>query len=210
MGNENKDVIRVFKLEAAIAAGIRAGMLAFATDTHRLARKKLSDSSMAYWSDDTLQMLLAGAQTVTGNKTYSGTSNFTGVVTMSELLKVSNEIALMKKEVTSITDGVTVIDPNDTAHIYLNNGQTAPAGQTAGLAAGNNDGQLLLITGDSVSSVELDGTVSGSAKIQNAPQVNVKIQLVSGQVALLYYHVDVNGDALFTSWRIIATNGTVV
>jgi hypothetical protein len=94
MANENKDVIRVFELEADLTSVLRAGMLGFATDTHRMARKKLSDSSMAYWSDDTKQMLLAGAQTITGNKTYSGTNIYNGVVTFNETANFHNEIIL--------------------------------------------------------------------------------------------------------------------
>jgi hypothetical protein len=83
MTNENKDVIRVQVNEALLSSTLRAGMLGFATDTNRMAYKRLSDSGMKYWSDDSLQMLLAGAQTVTGNKTYSGTSQFNNSVTVN-------------------------------------------------------------------------------------------------------------------------------
>lgn len=96
MGNENKDVIRLFDTEANLISGstMRPGMLSHATDTNRIVRKRLSDSAFHYWSDDSKQMLLAGAQTVTGNKTYSGTSAFSGAATFSNLLTANNELIL--------------------------------------------------------------------------------------------------------------------
>ena len=92
MANENKDVIRVAALEAAMAATLRSGMLGLASDTNRLISKKLSDASIRYWSDDTKQMLLAGTQTVTGAKTFTSAATFSSGLTATGVLSANGNI----------------------------------------------------------------------------------------------------------------------
>jgi len=69
----NANVKRLtFATEATFVAGTIRGQWAFATDTKRLLQHAyLSDVIDFGVSDDSLQMLLAGTQTVTGAKTFS-------------------------------------------------------------------------------------------------------------------------------------------
>ena len=73
MANENKDVIRVQDTEVNLSSLLRAGMIGFASDSDKMAYKRLDNSTMKYWSDDSKQCLLAGTQTITGAKNFSGT-----------------------------------------------------------------------------------------------------------------------------------------
>lgn len=206
MTNQNIDDIRVFDTEANLIAGarIRPGMLSFATDTHRMIRKKLSDSTFTYWSDDSKQVLLDGAQTIIGNKTSSGTWNFTGIATFSEIAKISNELVFTPKIVSSITDGVTNLDPSDTAHIQITKDNTLPASNTAGILAGATFGQILLISCSDRSSIEIDDSVSSSAEIYFDSGTVTKLQLDIRETALFVW---VEGIAGNNAWHLIATTG---
>lgn len=86
MANENKDIIRVHTTAALMSSTLIAGQWGMTTDTNQLSSKKLSDSSMRFFSDDSKQMLLASAQTVTGSKTFSATSIFNAAVTVNAAL----------------------------------------------------------------------------------------------------------------------------
>jgi hypothetical protein len=67
----NKDVIRVFDTPGNLASNLKDGMFGFDQTGNRFAAKRLSDSIMKYVSEDGLQCLLAGNQTLTGIKTFT-------------------------------------------------------------------------------------------------------------------------------------------
>lgn len=65
------DIIHVADVEANFTgARIKSGMFAMTSDTNKFVTKKLADGSYRFHSDDTKQVLLAGAQNITGTKTF--------------------------------------------------------------------------------------------------------------------------------------------
>jgi len=94
MANDNIDIIRVQVLESAIVAALRTGQLGFTTDGNRLSYKRLSDSVMKYWSDDSKQCLLASNQTLTGNKTYTGNTTFNNGVSVNATLAAQKMLSM--------------------------------------------------------------------------------------------------------------------
>ena len=205
--NENADVIRLYDTEANLIAGskMRPGMIAMATDTNRIVRKRLSDSAFHYWSDDTKQLLLAGAQTVTGNKTWSGTNTYNGVITVNELATLSNELVFTPKEISVITDGVTNLDTSNTCHIKITKDDSTPTSQTCGLTAGTTYGQILLVETSDRSGIEIDDSVSGSAFI--ILEGFNKLALLTTENALFVWTEKI--DSANDYWNLLSTNGAL-
>lgn len=71
MGTENKDVLLVHDTPANLSSNLKPGMKGYDTTNNRWALKRLADSTMMYWSNDTQQCLLSNNQTVAGVKTFS-------------------------------------------------------------------------------------------------------------------------------------------
>ena len=89
MAVENKDVIRVFDTPANLAANLKNKMFGFDSTGIRFAAKDAS-GTMRYVSHDSLQCLLAGTQTITGIKTFSANTFFTGSITLGGINPVSS------------------------------------------------------------------------------------------------------------------------
>lgn len=71
MATTSADVIRVHKTEADLkAGGIKAGQKGFATDSHKQIHRDFITSAYFDYTDDTNQMLLSGAQSATGLKSF--------------------------------------------------------------------------------------------------------------------------------------------
>lgn len=73
MGTEQKDVKRLFIAQASFIAGSIQKQLGY-DRTLKLLMMHDTDDSKKEWSEDSLQCLLAGAQTLTGEKTFAGSA----------------------------------------------------------------------------------------------------------------------------------------
>ena len=178
MTNINADVIRVWDTESNLPIILRAGMLGATTDTDKLVAKRLSDSSIYKWSDDTKQLLLAGAQTVTGVKTFSS-----GPV-VNALLK-TNSIAFQSEltqpdngganegaggDVTLSSEGTILFNPTAANVSFYNLAVSSSAGRTLilknqsaytvtlGLSANMQDGSALEISPNKSVSIMSDSS----------------------------------------------------
>ena len=113
MADENKDVIRVWVNEANLATTLKSGMFGAAEDTFRFSAKRESDGAIRYWSDDTKQVLLAGAQTITDVKTHNANLEISGL----NKLRVGTT---RKLELASDEDSIVSVKAPSSADLMLN------------------------------------------------------------------------------------------
>lgn len=205
MANENIDVIMKFGPEAVVAAALRAGMKGVATDTNRFIIKKLSDSSIRYWSDDSLQCLLAGTQTITGNKTSIGTWALNGITTFGAKAKFAAAIVDVPTALSSIIDGVTVLSCASSSHIKVTKNSATPADNTVGMGAGSEDGQVIIISCSDQSGIEIDPAVSGSSDIYFIDGSTSSLYIAPRENAVFLWCSGVSGG---NYWKLISTTGT--
>lgn len=166
MVNENKDIIRVQATEAQLlGTKLRAGMIGFATDTDRMIYRRLDNSVKKGWSDDSKQCLLAGSQTITGKKVFTGGVDTESVLYTEDRFRIGHRSEIVQSEIDTITDGVTNLDPSSTTGILITKLDSTPADNTVGILAGSVPGQILTITCSDASGIQIDDTVSSSAEI---------------------------------------------
>lgn len=203
--NENIDVIRVQGLAADLPTTLRKGMIGFASDDDRMAYRRLDTGAMKYWSDDSKQCLLAGSQTVTGSKTFSAQQNFEGRIYSEDRITMLGQWDFQSSEVSSITDGVTNLDPAVSPHILITNSQSLPASATVGISAGTTFGQILIVTCSDRSGLEFDDSVSGSAELFFSSSEQY-LTLDPGETAAFMWQEGITGN---DRWVLIFTTGNL-
>jgi len=206
MPNENKDVIRVQGLEADLPSTLRAGMIGFASDTDRMAYKRLDNSVSKYWSDDTKQALLAVAQTFTKQNTFTGGVNVNSVARLKSTSYIEDTLQYTPEEIDTITDGVTVLGTTEATLIKITKADSDPASNTVGLQAGQNPGQLLIVMCSDQSGLQIDPTVPGSADIWLGPTCAYVELDPHESVAFIWQE----GNDLDDAWVLLHNTGTLI
>ena len=97
MADTEIDIRRLFINEASFLGGSIRRQMGFGQDTIRLLIHNDSDDTLAFGvSDDSLQLLLAGTQIATGDKTWQGVSTFEEAVNIDndKILSVGTGLKL--------------------------------------------------------------------------------------------------------------------
>lgn len=171
MATINADIKRLFKTYSAFLAGTIRSQAALITDTLQWAVHNDDSEAIAFKvSDDSLQCLLAGAQTITGIKTFSTESRFTDdmVLTAGKYFGPTNASGIY-----FISNGSVAIESSGSKLIRLY-AAAASANEIAFYRDGTQVGAVGL-NGTADYNVALTTTGTGHAKLITAGGTGVNV-----------------------------------
>jgi len=199
MANELKDIYRVFDTPANLAANLKEKMFGYDTTGQRFGAN-VPSTGMKYVSEDTLQCLLAGTQTISGLKTFQQHI----IMTAAKLLTLDQTggLRLNSASTNSISDDDSLYTVDKLLGIYGGDFEVLDHGQEDSDNALNEPNFATATkwsaVGDmSISGGKLNFTYSGGTGNCTQQEADLAFRIYGGEWYVFEYDVDsYSGDAV--------------
>lgn len=206
------DVIKLFINEGVAIAGAKPKQLVIAPDSKRILVINAAGNAFEIGvSDDSLQLLLAGPQNITGAKTFDASAIFNQSLTSNLSAIFGNIFGFTPVTQQISTDNTTLLNSDVNSYLQVTNNLTGqpPTSYTVGMKAGTINGQICHIQVSPTYAIEIDPNVATSASIrfENAAAI-LSIKAYDATSESVGSFASFRWDASATEWQQILTSAT--